>query len=142
MDGKPDIQAALAALKEGFAKKIPSRIEEIRQSWKALKSGDDGPETFHLLHRQSHTLAGTAATYGFDEIGKLAKALEATLQDELTEERSQWTSTATDKFEMLLARLQQPDQDSSTEIAVDMAPIQPVHKTVTVATEEAEMRVN
>ncbi|PJA31212.1 MAG: diguanylate cyclase [Zetaproteobacteria bacterium CG_4_9_14_3_um_filter_53_7] len=140
-DGKPDIQAALAALKESFGNKIPAKIEAIRQSWEKLTATPADSETFKLLHRQTHTLSGTAATYGFDEVGRLAKALEITLQDELTEEPSQWSSAAIDKFETLLTRLEQPDQESSVEKESDMTSLQkPVQETVTAATEETESR--
>jgi len=110
-DGKPDIQAALAALKVSFAQKIPEKIHEIRQSWDTLKIATDDAATFTLLHRQSHILAGTAGTYGFDEVGRLAKDIEIMLQDELTEHQNTWTALAIESLEALLRQLETFDQD-------------------------------
>ena len=135
-NGKPDIQAALAALKDGFARKIPARVDEIRQSWKKLKSTPEDPDIFHLLHRQAHTLAGTAATYGFEETGRIAGAMEITLQDELTEDHTIWTATAVDKVGALLVqlesvagaagRLKRSDVDSRITQGVEIASRQAV----------------
>jgi len=103
--GKPDIQVALAALKKGFAKKIPDKVEEIHQDWVRLKSLPEDPDAFQLLHMHSHTLAGTAATYGFDEVGKLAREIEITVQDTLTEDRAAWIDAALDHVDTLLEKL-------------------------------------
>jgi len=110
---KPDVQAALAALKEGFAKKIPAKVEEIRQSWETLKLSESSSDTFHLLHRQTHTLAGTSGTYGFDKIGKVAKAIEILLQDELTEDRTNWSKARVGEVEDLLVQLEIFSQETS-----------------------------
>ena len=105
-NGEVDIQAALAALKEGFVRKIPAKVDEIRQSWQQLKLTPEDPDIFHLLRRQAHSLAGTAATYGLEEAGRIAKAIEITVQDDLTEDHTKWTTTAVDKVESLLVQLQ------------------------------------
>jgi chemotaxis protein histidine kinase CheA len=123
-NGKPDIQAALAAFKEGFARKIPARVDEIRQSWKKLKSTPEDPDTFQLLHRQAHTLAGTSATYGFEETGRLARAIEITLQDELTEDHTIWTATAVDKVGALLVQLESVAESEPEEKDLGMEMLQ------------------
>ena len=105
MEGSTDILAALAAFKENYAKKIPAKTGEIRQSWETLKADRENGEVFQQLHRQSHTLAGTAGTYGFEEIGNIAKAIETTV-DDLTENHSKWTAADMDKVESLLLHLE------------------------------------
>jgi chemotaxis protein histidine kinase CheA len=110
-----DIQAELAALKVGFAGKIPAKVDEIRQGWKKLKSTPEDPDTFHLLRRQAHTLAGTSATYGFEETGRLARAIEITLQDDLTEDYTTWVATAVDEVETLLVQLESVAESESVE---------------------------
>jgi len=110
-----DIQAALAALKDGFARKIPAKVDEIRQNWQQLKTTPEGPEMFQLLRRQAHTLAGTAATYGFEETGRIAGAIEITLQDDLTEDYTIWTAMAVDKVETLLIQLESVAKRESEE---------------------------
>lgn len=79
-DDMPDIQAALAILKEGFIKKVPEKVEEIKQSWQLLKSSPNDNSIFHLLHRQAHSLSGTGATYGLEGVSDCAKQIELTLQ--------------------------------------------------------------
>jgi len=101
-----DIQVALAVLKDGFANKIPAKIGEIRQGWELLKSTGEGTDMFALLHRQAHTLAGSAATYGFEETGRLAGEIEQLLQDELTEDHAAWTAACVAKVDTLLTRLE------------------------------------
>ncbi|MDX8404752.1 MAG: Hpt domain-containing protein [Mariprofundus sp.] len=103
--GKPDIQVALAALKAGFAKKIPDKIREIGQSWETVKSAPEDAEILPLFHRQVHTLAGTAATYGFIELGRLAKAVETSLQDELQEAAPALSVDSIARLEPLVAQL-------------------------------------
>ena len=60
-------QQKLAALRDRFAQSLPQRLDAIEQ---ALHDHD--PQLERLLH----SLAGTAGTYGFAEISKLARAAE------------------------------------------------------------------
>jgi diguanylate cyclase (GGDEF)-like protein len=97
---KPDIQAALALLKQTFAKKIPAKVEDIRQSWENLKSAPNDEAVLPLFHRQVHTLAGTAATYGFAAIADYAKKIELSLP-----ETEQITCLPVSEIEWLLEKL-------------------------------------
>lgn len=69
----PDIQAALKALQDAFAKKLPDRITEIHEIWTTLQKNLDHAETQRQLHLKLHSLTGTAATYHFDQISKIAR---------------------------------------------------------------------
>ena len=124
-NGKPDIQAALTALKDGFAQKVPAKIEEIRQSWNLLKSVPEDIDMFHLLHRQTHTLAGTAGTYGFHTVGQLAKAVEIALQADLTESHESWTPQIVSDVELLVQQLENFNQAGFEQEGEDNATFQP-----------------
>lgn len=110
MSEKPDIQAALAALKEGFAKKIPAKIEEIDLGWERLQSAPEDKEIFDNLHRQAHTLAGTAATYGFEEIGQLSKEIESMLQGVFTADHDVWTEKSVHDLQRLIDNLKEGEK--------------------------------
>ncbi|MCU7926731.1 MAG: diguanylate cyclase [Candidatus Thiodiazotropha sp. (ex Dulcina madagascariensis)] len=114
-DEKSDIQAALAVLKERFTGKITAKVGEICQNWEKLKSTPEDLDTFGLLHRQVHTLAGTSATYGFEETGRLAGEIEIVLQDELTENHAKWTTELLDKVGDLLLQLEAVAQSEPVE---------------------------
>ncbi len=91
-----DLQAKLSSLKKIYAEKIPEKVDEIEQSWEKLKLTPEDSETFQLLHRQVHSLSGTAATYGFTEIADKAKTMEMLIQDKLTQDPLTWTAEAID----------------------------------------------
>jgi diguanylate cyclase (GGDEF)-like protein len=79
-DDRGDIQAALKQLKIAFIEKIPAKIKEIEQTWQTLQSAPNNDEVLQLLHRLTHTLAGTAATFNLEMIAENAKQIENTLQ--------------------------------------------------------------
>ncbi len=126
MADKPDnqktfvaFQQALAALRDGFAKKISSKVEEIHQSWERLKAAPEDGRTFHLLHRQAHTLAGTAATYGFEEVGRLAREIELILQAKLAEDHFTWTKTTVDQVDVFLVKLKKIAREKTFKASSD-----------------------
>lgn len=71
--GKPDIQAAMKALQEAFARKLPDRIAEINSIWLSLKEASVSLALLNDLHLKLHSLTGTSATYHFDAVSKLAR---------------------------------------------------------------------
>ncbi len=129
-DENPEIQAALAALKQSFAKKIPSKIEQIRHSWESLKAKPDDRDWLCLLHRQTHTLAGTAATYGFEGTGRLAGKIEILVQDALDEDHAGWMAESVDKIDALLVQLEALAQGAAEEKDRAMKVQQPGQATV------------
>jgi HPt (histidine-containing phosphotransfer) domain-containing protein len=73
----PEQEAAdpLAELRRAYHSQLPSRLEQIES---ARAEGEvDGWRT---LHRLVHKLAGSAACYGFVELGERASAAEVHLQ--------------------------------------------------------------
>jgi DNA-binding response OmpR family regulator len=78
---KPNVQEALEVLNKTVAKNIPNKIAEIKKSWGLLQANTDNTDSIQLLHRQTHTLAGTMGTYGYEEIADCAKNIELVLQE-------------------------------------------------------------
>lgn len=62
------VPAKLRALREGYARRVPERLEELRA---LLDAGDRAG-----LAHASHKLAGAAGSFGFPALGEAARALE------------------------------------------------------------------
>jgi len=76
-----DFAAKMEALKRGFAEGLPGRLAEISRLWEeALREGADPAVRSHL-HRQVHSLAGAAGTFGFPALSAAARSLEYLLAD-------------------------------------------------------------
>ena len=97
-----DIQAALNQLKVTFINKIPAKITEIKKAWQGLKSTPENDDDFQLLHRLTHTLAGTAATFKLEELAECAREIENTIQSFSSSSNS---SLAISEIETLLESL-------------------------------------
>lgn len=79
-DNKKDFLRMLAARSGEYARALPSRIEGIDSLWQRMHAGDDPVILGEDLVRAAHALAGSGATFGFPEVGRLARALELQLQ--------------------------------------------------------------
>ncbi len=80
-DASSDIQAKLALLRASYVAQLPQKLEQITQSWQLLQSRPDGHETLVVLHRIAHSLTGSGATFGFDDISAAARLLERQLKE-------------------------------------------------------------
>ena len=67
----------LEAIRERFALKIPEKIRAIEQAAELLASGAMDPGAVEELCRLAHGLAGSAATFGLDQVAAAAWELEA-----------------------------------------------------------------
>ena len=79
----PDFRARLGALNDKYAAAVPglmASIELVLQQCEA--AGPDGPATPQLtaLHKSLHTVAGSAATFGFPVLGQQCRLLEQQLR--------------------------------------------------------------
>ena len=106
-----DIQVALQQLKIAFIDKIPAKLTEIKEIWQTLKSKPEDVEISQLLHRLTHTLAGTAATFKLDELAECAREIENALQSFST---STNTSLADIEIESLLGSLSNAALNTTT----------------------------
>lgn len=76
MNGKEELQQALQALAVNYAAELPARIAEIESRMQALLDGKADAADLQLLHRQLHSLHGSARTFGFPAVSEAARELE------------------------------------------------------------------
>jgi diguanylate cyclase (GGDEF)-like protein len=79
-DTRPDLQAALGALRDAYAASLPAKLDELAVQYRAL-SADNGSQSLQLLHASAHKLAGSAGTFGFEDTGNAARRLEHILRE-------------------------------------------------------------
>ncbi|MSO85379.1 MAG: response regulator [Rhodospirillales bacterium] len=72
------LQEKLAKLKAGFAEALPARLAEIAAAHAALAGfhGSGQAAALKALVGHAHKLAGSAATFGFPEVGNASRALD------------------------------------------------------------------
>lgn len=96
--------ARMAALTQQFRQELPTRLETLRQQWRALRQ-QWNIETLNELHRSTHNLAGAGATFGYEEMTARARAVDRRLK-------------------ALLQEQQQPDAALWVEISVSFAELE------------------
>lgn len=74
-DQKASIRSKLQELQKHYASALPAKIEEIGNLWESQKV-NCSENTISEAIRLTHNLAGTAKTYGFSDLGELAKEIE------------------------------------------------------------------
>lgn len=83
----PEIQARLKALQATYAQQLPARLAEARTLWHELCNEDWNEGKLKSLHRQVHTLAGSAPTFGFEQVGHTARVIEQRIKAWLKDSR-------------------------------------------------------
>ncbi|MBC7405231.1 MAG: diguanylate cyclase [Cytophaga sp.] len=83
-DKLANLQAALLALEVMFTAKLPSKLQEIEAALRQFIHNTNDSEALKVLHRLLHTMAGSAGTFGFPEMGVQARAFEDRVQPLLT----------------------------------------------------------
>ena len=69
------IEESLRALKDDFAAKLPSKLDKIEQVWNQA-SAENQEETIAELIFLCHKLAGSGASFGFQDVSKYARLAE------------------------------------------------------------------
>ncbi|OSQ35410.1 Hpt domain-containing protein [Thalassospira mesophila] len=77
---KPTLREKLLKLQQGYADKVPGRLEDIQGMWQCYLE-DGSEDILDQVTSQIHKMAGTAATYGFADLGLRASQAEETLLD-------------------------------------------------------------
>ncbi|MFZ5624141.1 MAG: diguanylate cyclase [Gemmatimonadota bacterium] len=72
-----DLEAVLAGLRREYLADTPARILALRKDAAAFRAGE--PDGQASLTSRFHQLAGSAGSYGFDDIGSLAREAEVWL---------------------------------------------------------------
>jgi diguanylate cyclase (GGDEF)-like protein len=80
-----NIQAQLQALRESYTAQLPKKLEEIDTCWQTLSTGNWDPTRAEVLHRLTHSLAGSGSTFGFQKLGEISRCIEQLLKSWLQE---------------------------------------------------------
>ena len=91
-----DLNEAIRALGQLFLAKLPAKFLEIETAIQRFQIAPADRENFSLLHRSLHTMAGSAGTFGFPEMGEQARILEMQLKNYVAGEV--WSQSALDAF--------------------------------------------
>jgi HPt (histidine-containing phosphotransfer) domain-containing protein len=75
-----EFDTRLADLSERYRASLPIKRANIEQAWHALAGDRIDPLRLENLLRILHRIAGSAPSYGYPEIGRLASELEVRLE--------------------------------------------------------------
>ena len=81
------LQEKLRALEAVFLQKLPSKFDEIIAALESFQNEPGNTDALAVLHRHLHTMAGSAGTFGFGELGVQARVFESKLKPWLTNGR-------------------------------------------------------
>ncbi len=74
-DAKKELERQLAALRVAYIEKLPGKFEDLAKLIAEARAlGTD--ESADALMRLAHTLAGTAGSYGLDDVSQAARKIE------------------------------------------------------------------
>lgn len=104
MDDK--LQKKLHDLFVIYSKKLPDKIAQIEHQWQELLSKWD-KLLYQNLHRDVHSLCGSAGTYGYNEVSKKARELEVYLKalldnNSITQDEQKNISSLIDQIKKIL----------------------------------------
>ena len=99
-----DIERQLAELRKGYARQLPEKAGRVEAACECFFTQPWDEERCATAVRAAHSLAGSSGTYGFGELGKVAKALEQGMKAGL-ERRSAMTAPELEEARKCLATL-------------------------------------
>lgn len=99
-----DIQARLDRLFQDYAQRLPGKVTEIEQAWQALQDAPDSDRHQDLV-RLCHTLAGSGASYGYEQVTEQSRCIERLLMD--LNFADSLNPAVADKIDSALLRLKQ-----------------------------------
>ncbi|MBC3861834.1 diguanylate cyclase [Undibacterium jejuense] len=76
-DKNDSLQEKLRALEAVFLQKLPSKFDEIISALELFQHEPENKDALTVLHRHLHTMAGSAGTFGFAELGVQARVFES-----------------------------------------------------------------
>lgn len=94
----------LAELKERFDSDVPNRISLIEAAMRRVERGQNVPLALSEMRGAAHRLAGSAATFGYNQLGTLAHRIEAEV-DGLTVQGRQPASDELKRLQEMVAEL-------------------------------------
>lgn len=75
-DLSPEAQDKVAKLKDEYLISLQERLSILGDCWQQLNSESYDENTLSAFRTGCHKLAGSAGSFGFDEISRVARSLE------------------------------------------------------------------
>lgn len=72
----PALFAFLEEQRADYTRSLPLRLAQIAALWQQVLQGEEAAQALPTLERHAHSIAGSAATFGWAELGLAAQALE------------------------------------------------------------------
>lgn len=71
-----ELAAAIRVLADTFVARLPANIDAMHAELRVIDNDPANLPAWKNLHRHLHSLAGSAGTFGFNDLGDRARALE------------------------------------------------------------------
>ena len=75
-----ELENELKRLRQEYLDNLPSRVIEIENLWHTLSHGHWSQANISDLHRHTHSLIGSGATFGFEAITRVARELDTKIK--------------------------------------------------------------
>ncbi len=72
-------QPTLEGLREYFTARLPERLAEMDEAFRAARDAGFTGDALRTFHRLAHSLAGAGGTFGFPQVSEAARDLERLL---------------------------------------------------------------
>lgn len=83
---KPEnIEEKLLALRKVYAQQLPGNVDDIESRWRLLNEGEWDWGAMQELHRVTHSVTGSGATFGFSDASDVARNIEKIFKSWLQE---------------------------------------------------------
>jgi HPt (histidine-containing phosphotransfer) domain-containing protein len=76
----PALLAFLEEQRAEYTRSLPRRLEQVALLWQQILKGEALSESLPAFERHVHSLAGSAATFGWAELGLAAQAVELAIE--------------------------------------------------------------
>jgi len=84
---QPSLEQKLQALRLNYLNGLVDRYREISEQWHLLQGNSTDHQLLETLHRLTHTMAGSGATFGCPEVGSAARRAESAFRQIIDDQR-------------------------------------------------------
>lgn len=101
---KESVREKLLALQHDYGKRLPEKLEQIEKIRDQIIASEYNEERCRILHNLFHKLAGAGETFGFDDMGRVARDGELFIKFVLDRGTSEGWKRKIDKHVSLLRK--------------------------------------
>ena len=111
------VQAQLAKLKRKYGLALPEKISSLEAAFAPLFAGSWEEQVCSTAYRQVHSLAGSSGTYGYTDLGLLARSVEALIKQSL-DSRSALPAARKAEVDGLMAQLREQAMEAARQASL------------------------